>query len=484
MGRDRRARAQGRRRARTPATCASRWAASPRSSPSTIPTATSGTPPRSVRTRRSSRPISHRRLREEYAPKGLVHFGQGKWYPGEPLPRWALNLYWRRDGEPLWKRRLARRRRGRAERRRRGARAAASCAASPRELGLDPEHVFPAYEDAYYYLWRERRLPVNVDPHDAKLDDPLERDRLRRLFTVGLDKVVGHVLPIAKPSTATLADRARGTSAASTASSSPATRRIGLRLPLDSQPWVPREQARARWATFGSPWRASTRLTADESCESRAPRCAPSRATACSTSSCRRPTRSTTTSRSSPRSRRPPPRSRVPGAARGLYAAARPSARPPQRHARPRRHRGEHPARRRRGTSSSPTRRTSTRPRASRASPPRSSRSTVATSGPAAAITWCSAASTPDESPFLRRPDLLRSLIAYFHQHPSLSFLFSGQFIGPTSQAPRIDEARNDSVFEIEIAFREVTRKLARARRARSRRRGSSIASSAISSST
>ena len=126
----------------------------------------------------------YQRLRAHYAPHGLTHFGQGKWYPGEQLPRWSLNCFWRRDGEPIWQAPalIA------DENHDYGVTAATASSflqALARRLGLDARHVFAGFEDVFYYLWRERRLPVNVDPLDSRLDDAQERARLMRVFSQG-----------------------------------------------------------------------------------------------------------------------------------------------------------------------------------------------------------------------------------------------------------------------------------------------------------
>ena len=135
------------------------------------------------------------KLRAQYGAGGFLHCGQGKWYPGEQLPRWALSLYWRTDGQPCW-RDPALLADESVPVHRTTADAQRFIETLARELGLGTDTIAPAFEDTFYYLWRERRLPINVDPFDAKLDDPQERARLRRVFSQGLAAVVGYVLPL------------------------------------------------------------------------------------------------------------------------------------------------------------------------------------------------------------------------------------------------------------------------------------------------
>src|SRR6202042_2530348 len=136
-----------------------------------------------------------RRLRDRFAPGGLLHYGQGKWYPGEPLPRWALACYWRADGIPLWRDRSLLAQENSAN----GSspfEARSFTEALARRLGLAPGYVIPAFEDNFFYLQKERQLPVNVDPLDSRLPDAIERERLRQIFERGLDVPVGFMFPI------------------------------------------------------------------------------------------------------------------------------------------------------------------------------------------------------------------------------------------------------------------------------------------------
>ncbi|MBV8619379.1 MAG: transglutaminase family protein, partial [Curvibacter sp.] len=103
------------------------------------------------------------RLREEYGQGGFLHFGQGKWYPGEQLPRWALSICWRADGQPVWNRpELFADERVEAHFTSQDAQRFTQTLAG--KLGLSDRFIEAGYEDTWYYLWRERRLPVNVDP--------------------------------------------------------------------------------------------------------------------------------------------------------------------------------------------------------------------------------------------------------------------------------------------------------------------------------
>jgi transglutaminase-like putative cysteine protease len=181
------------------------------------------------------------RLKDRFGIHGVVHFGQGKQYPGEQLPRWAFGCYWRADGEPVWRDRSLF-----ADERRPDGHAAADAErfirALARRLDLTDEHVAAGYEDVWYYLWRERRLPINVDPFDSRLDDELERARLRRVFDRHLDAVVGYALPL-KPDAASRPGDGRWRTGPWFLRDErlyliPGDSPMGYRLPLDALPWV------------------------------------------------------------------------------------------------------------------------------------------------------------------------------------------------------------------------------------------------------
>ncbi|HEY0007660.1 MAG TPA: transglutaminase family protein, partial [Tepidisphaeraceae bacterium] len=182
-----------------------------------------------------------RRLRDRFTVGGFLHHGQGKWYPGEPLPRWATGIYWRKDGRPIW-RNPALMADESKDNKCGPEDARAFMLRLAERLGIERRYVVPGYEDVWYYLWKERKLPTNVDPFDSKLDDEKERKRLTRIFEQGLDQVVGYALPLR---------RGHGRHGLIGWLSGPWFLRaermylvpgdspMGFRLPLDSIPWSP-----------------------------------------------------------------------------------------------------------------------------------------------------------------------------------------------------------------------------------------------------
>jgi transglutaminase-like putative cysteine protease len=180
-----------------------------------------------------------KKLRARFGQGGLLHYGMGKWYPGESLPRWALGCYWRKDSVPVWadESLIADESKSYGHDEETARRFGLALAAA---LGVNPRWLKPGYEDAFYYLWKEKRLPVNVDPLKSNLKNPEDRLRLARIFEQGLDKVVGFALPLER---VTRGSELRWQSGPwfvrdDTLYLIPGDSPMGLRLPLDSLPWV------------------------------------------------------------------------------------------------------------------------------------------------------------------------------------------------------------------------------------------------------
>jgi uncharacterized protein (DUF2126 family) len=425
--------------------------------------------------------VLFQRMKDRYAPSGLAHFGQGKWYPGEQLPRWSLNCYWRKDGEPMW----VNPKLNADENKDYGANedsARRFLARVAIELGFDSKYVFPAYEDAFYYLWRERRLPVNVDPLESELKDPLERERLAKVFEQGLDNVVGHVLPVART-----ADGGRWQTGPWFLRSErcyliPGDSPIGYRLPLDSQPWTATNDYPfihspdpSRSLSALPPY-AEIRRQSRERDVSRTPLVADtppsmkeSAAALTRTSMCVQPRHGVLYVFMPPARELDHYLELVAAVEAAAEALEQPiileGYEPP----------GDPRIGNFKVTPDPGVIEVNVQPSATwdeivdrttfLYDAARETRLTTEKfmldgrhTGTGGGNHVVLGGATLLDSPFLRRPDLLRSLLSYWHNHPSLSYLFSGLFIGPTSQAPRVDEARNDSLYELEIAFRQFPR--------------------------
>nr|WP_239482167.1 transglutaminase family protein [Pseudomonas insulae] len=429
--------------------------------------------------RRLAAELFHR-LRAHYAPQALVHFGQGKWYPGEQLPRWSLNCFWRTDGEPIWHDPAL----YADESRYYGADARLAgrfLSTLAGHLGVAGDAVFPAYEDWFYYLWRERRLPVNVAPDDPRLADPLERERLRKVFCRGLGEVVGHVLPLARTDDERAWQTGEWFLRDEHCRLMPGDSAMGYRLPLDSQPWV--SEADYPYVQAPDPNQAFPGLAPRQQLQRRlhaAPqfRPAPGEPLAPPASGVSADGIVRTALCAEPRDGRlylfMPPLAEL-EAYLELVAAIEATAAELRC---PVLLEGYEPPRDPRLTSFRVTpdpgvievnihpaaswdelvERTEFLYEAARQTRLSSEKFMVdgRHTGTGGGNHFVLGGATPGDSPFLRRPDLLRSLISYWHNHPSLSYLFSGLFIGPTSQAPRVDEARNDALYELEIAFAQM----------------------------
>ncbi len=434
------------------------------------------------------------RLAEIYARGGLVQRSQGKWYPGEPLPRWAISLYWRTDGVPLWRQPALL-----ADPWARPDRSAAADPLAPKVtlpppalgqpsmaekfavtvaagFGLPSSQVRPAYEDAVARLAQQVRLPAGEPPTDL---DPTSDGRDTRAELVAaldreVDQATAFVLPLVRVtlpvpalSPGEVPDRAgdiwgspdwslRRGRVVLLSGDSPA----GLRLPLDSISWVPPE----------APAQPDPLL--------RRPPLDPQSARAFVLE---HPEGLPTTAlvveqRGAHLYVFLPPIEEldpfveliglIEDAARTLRTAVVIEGYPPPSDARL--------------TSMSVTpdpgvievnvQPTSTWAQQvelattlyEQARQTRLGTETFAVDGlhggTGGGNHLTLGAATAAESPLLRRPDLLVSLLTYWQRHPSLSYLFSGRFIGPTSQAPRVDEGRPETLYELEIAFAEIQR--------------------------
>ena len=408
-----------------------------------------------------------KKLRSRFGPGGLLHYGQGKWYPGEPLPRWALSVIWRKDGHPLWQedKWLAD---DTHDYQYTAAEAEKFIKTLADVLAVDQDQVVPGYEDIAHSVLQEANLPVNVDPLNNKLSDPLERERLAKQFRKGLQTVTGFALPL-KWNEDKKNNGIWQSSPWSFRSGHmyllPGDSPMGYRLPLASLPWKlpdtddidPEQDPFAERGDLPKSSKTNSEKRKHKKSVIKEKEII-------HTALC-------VEVRSGKLYVFLPPFTKVEGCIE-LVSLIESVAKklklpvilegyePPW----------DPRLQKLQVTPDPGVIEVNVHPSSSW----QEQVDIIETLYEEARLTrLCTekfmldgkhsgtgggnhvtlGGAIPADSPFLRRPDLLRSLITYWQNHPALSYLFSGMFIGPTSQAPRVDEARDDNLYELEIAL-------------------------------
>ncbi|MDO6797138.1 DUF2126 domain-containing protein [Shimia thalassica] len=432
-----------------------------------------------------------RRLQDKFSTGGLLHYGQGKWYPGETLPRWTFSLYWRKDGHPIWKDpTLLAREDTNEDVGPEDAQALLKAIAA--SLAVPHENVVPAFEDPAEWIIKEGNLPANVTPENSKLADPEERARIAKVFERGLNTPAGYVLPVqrwqSRASSKWLSEvwALRRGKIYLVSGDSP----VGYRLPLGTLPHISESNYPFIVPQDPTEERAPLPVPHDldlgpepESDDLRSQKVAHRSETPTGQVQVEQTMndlegRVRTAISVEPRNGRlcvflPPVQtledyldliSAVEAAAKKVGRSVLIEGYAPPHDPRVEVMRiapdpgvievNIHPA----SNWVECVKTTETvyeEARQCRLGTDKfmvDGRHTGTGGGNHVVV----GGATPADSPFLRRPDLLKSLILFWQRHPSLSYLFSGTFVGPTSQAPRIDEGRHDVLYELEIALDQI----------------------------